>query len=370
MTSQSTTLQTLKAMSATRAPIVATPPNRSAAAATGALEARVAEAWPPTAWQDVPVVVAVSGGADSVALLRILARLRPPAARLWVAHFHHGLRGAAADADEQFVARLAADLKLGYRAGQVPAGQLAVAGNGLEAAARRARYAFLTEAAEQVGGRYLAIAHTADDQAETILHRVLRGTGPAGLAGMPRVRMLGGAVSLIRPLLAIRRQELRDYLNALGQDWREDATNAQIDATRNWIRHELLPAVAERVNPGVVEALVRLGGLAGEMQAALAPLAEELLERAFQRSAGSGAVCQCDDLSGQPRYLVRETLKLAWRREGWPEQAMGLAEWDALAELAQGAPPVSGAQQRDFPGGIRARREGTRLVLASVNAVR
>ena len=241
-------------------------------------------------------------------------------------------------------------------------------GDGLEAAARRARYAFLTEAAEQLGARYLAIAHTADDQAETILHRILRGTGPAGLAGMPRVRMLGRAVSLVRPLLAIRRQELRDYLQALGQDWREDATNAQTDATRNWIRHEMLPAAAERVNPGVVEALVRLGCLADEMQSMLAPLAEQLLERAMHRTPGAGFVCRCDDLAGQPRYLVRESLKLAWRREGWPEQAMGLAEWEALADLAQNA--GAAPQQRDFPGGIRARRQDGRLVLAPAGANR
>jgi tRNA(Ile)-lysidine synthase len=205
---------------------------RLTTASAGALEERVAAVWPPQAWQDVPVVVAVSAGADSVALLRILARLRPPAARLWVAHFHHGLRGEAADADEQFVARLADSLKLGFRVGRAPASQLATAGDGLEAAARRARYAFLTAAAEKVGARYLAVAHTADDQAETILHRVLRGTAPAGLAGMPAARMLSGAVSLVRPLLAIRRSELRDYLAVVGQDWREDATNARTDATK------------------------------------------------------------------------------------------------------------------------------------------
>jgi tRNA(Ile)-lysidine synthase len=328
------------------------------------LEERVAQAWPPKAWQDVPVVVAVSGGADSVALLRILDRLRLPAARLWVAHFHHGLRGADADADEQFVARLAGSLKLGYRVGRAPHGQLAATGDGLEAAARRARYAFLTDAAEQIGARYVAIAHTADDQAETILHRVLRGTGPAGLAGMPPLRMLDGAVSMVRPLLAVRRQELRDYLQAVGQDWREDATNAGTDATRNWIRHEMLPAVAARVNPGVVDALLRLGTLAAEMQSLLAPLAAGLLDRAIDRQAGGGFVCRCDALSGEPRYLVRETIKLAWRREGWPEQAMGLAEWEALAELAQAA-ASPGPRQRDFPGGIRARRQGSRLVLAA-----
>ena len=215
------------------------PPERLGTALAQALEERVAQDWPPRVWQDVPVMVAVSGGADSVALLRILERLRPPAARLWVAHFHHGLRGADADADEQFVAALADRLKLGFRAGRVPASQLAAGSDGLEAAARRARYAFLTTAAEQVGARYLAVAHTADDQAETILHRILRGTGPAGLAGMPRVRMLSPAVSLVRPLLTIRRLELRDYLEAAGTGLarrchqRQHRRDAQLDSSRD-----------------------------------------------------------------------------------------------------------------------------------------
>jgi hypothetical protein len=130
----------------------------------------------------------------------------------------------------------------------------------------------------------------------------------------------------------------------------------------------MLPAVAERVNPGVVEALVRLGSLAGEMQSLLAPLADGLLERAVEHSAGPGLTCRCDILAGQPRYLVRETLKLAWRHEGWPEQAMGLAEWEALAQLAQDA-AGPGKPQRDFPGGIRARREGAWLVLTPPSAV-
>jgi tRNA(Ile)-lysidine synthase len=339
------------------------PPQRSADSAVKELEENVAAAWPPATWRDVPVLVAVSGGADSVALLRILARLRAPGARLWVAHFNHGLRGAEADADQQFVGELAVRLGCEFRAGRAPAEGLADQSDGLEAAARRARYAFLTATAEDLGARYLATGHTADDQAETILHRALRGTGPAGLAGMPRVRLLAPAVSLVRPLLTARRSELCDYLRALGQDWREDATNAQTDATRNWIRHELLPAIAQRVNPGVVEALVRLGGLAGEMQSLLAPLAEALVERAIRRSPPAGFSCGCDELAREPRYLVREALKLAWRREGWPEQAMGLAEWEALADLAQAA-GAANTSTRDFPGGIRCSRQGARITLA------
>ena len=325
------------------------------------LESRIAEAWSPAAWQDVPVVVAVSGGADSVALVRILERLRPPSARLWVAHFNHRWRGAAAEADERFVAELAASLKLGYRAGRASDEDLATTGEGREGAARQARYSFLTRTAEELGARYVAVAHTADDQAETILQRVLRGTGPAGLAGMPRVRRLSDAVSLVRPLLSIRRQELRTYLAAIQQVWREDATNAQTDATRNWIRHELLPAAAERVNPSVVDAVVRLGALAGEMQQVVAAAAKRIVERSIESTTGGTLVCRCDALAGEPRYLVREALKLAWRRAGWPEQAMGFAEWEALAEMACDCSPAG--RQRDLPGGVRAQRDGTRLLL-------
>jgi tRNA(Ile)-lysidine synthase len=353
-------------MTSDGSPFRPTTPDRSASAPARSLEERVALDWPPAIWQDVPVVVAVSGGADSVALLRILAALRAPGARLWVAHFNHALRGAAADADEQFVCELSTRLGLGFRAGRAAAGQLA-AKDGLEAAARNARYEFLTATAEELGARYLATGHTADDQAETILYRALRGTGPAGLAGMPRVRLLSGAVSLVRPLLAVRRSELREHLQAGGQSWHEDATNSQTDATRNWIRHELLPAVEERVNPAVVEALVRLGNLTGELQSLVAAGATELVEHAMRHSAGR-LECHCDRLMGRPRYLVREALKLAWRDEGWPEQAMGFAEWEALAELAQ-ADARSGTSERDFPGGIRARRDGQQLLLRAIGFV-
>jgi tRNA(Ile)-lysidine synthase len=179
---------------------------------------------------------------------------------------------------------------------------------------------------------------------------------------MSRVRPLGEAISLVRPLLGVRRGELREYLACLGQAWREDATNATTDATRNWIRHDMLPATAERVNPSVVEALIRLGTLAGEMETVVGGIAEELLERALRPGPAGGIAFACEGLAGAARYLVREALRRAWREQGWPEQQMGLAEWETLAEMAQGDGRM--VQQRDFPGGVRARREGAMLVLA------
>ena len=168
------------------------------------LETRLAEAWPPEDWQDVTVLVAVSGGADSVALLRAIVALKTAGeGRLVAAHLNHQLRPAEAEADQALVVELCRRLGVACEVGRV---RLDLAGpegrDGLEAAARRARYQFLEATAARLGARFVVTAHTADDQAETILHRILRGTGIGGLSGMARARPLGPA-TLIRPLLAV-----------------------------------------------------------------------------------------------------------------------------------------------------------------------
>ena len=155
-------------------------------------EAQLAAAWPPEDWQDVTVVLAVSGGADSVALLRAMTAVRGGGeGRLAAAHLNHQLRGAESDGDEAFVVELCGRLGIACEVGRTPAGELAAeSGDGIEAAARDARYRFLAATAARLGARFVATAHTADDQAETILHRILRGTGIGGLAGIARTRPL------------------------------------------------------------------------------------------------------------------------------------------------------------------------------------
>ena len=164
------------------------------------LELKLAAAWPPSDWADVTVLVAVSGGGDSVALLRAMTALETGGqGRICVAHLNHQLRPDA-DEDERFVVELSRRLGVACEVERVAVDRLAAqAGDGLEAAARSARYRFLEQAAGRLGARFVATAHTADDQAETILHRIVRGTGVRGLAGMARVRPLGHA-TLIRPL--------------------------------------------------------------------------------------------------------------------------------------------------------------------------
>ena len=243
------------------------------------LESKLAATWPLSDWGDVTVVVAVSGGCDSVALLRAMTALKTGGVgRICAAHLNHQLRPAA-DEDERFVVELCRRLGVRCEVGRAAVDQLAArSGDGVEAAARTARYHFLEETAGRLGARFVATAHTADDQAETILHRILRGTGIRGLAGMPRSRPLGHA-TLIRPLLEVRREEMRAYLDALAQPYRHDPSNADLRFTRNRIRHQTMPQLRRQFNAGLTEALLRLGTLAGEAQAVADELVAERLDR-------------------------------------------------------------------------------------------
>jgi tRNA(Ile)-lysidine synthase len=325
----------------------------------------VAEAWPPDDWRGVSVLVAVSGGPDSVALLRALDRLRQPRqsnACLVVAHFNHRLRPES-DAEEAIVRQLAGQLGLPCEAARAEPASLDL-GDGLEAAAREARYRFLQVTAERLGARYVAVGHTADDQVETILHHILRGTGLAGLAGMPRVRALSPAVTVIRPLLGLRRHEVEDYLRELGQPYCKDATNQLLHHTRNRIRHELLPLLTERFNAHVKDALLRLGGLAGEAQEVLSRLADDLARQRACELPGGGISVDCQNLADLPRYLVREMFCQVWRRHGWPLQDMTFRHWEALAEMTRAAQGDARVRQV-FPGGILAHAERHVLRLSS-----
>ena len=199
-------------------------------------------------------VVAVSGGSDSVGLLRVLHRLAPELGiSLSVAHLDHGVRGDAARDDARFVGNLAAELGLPVDLGNWQP----VRPGHFEADARYARYAWLHEIARARGATAVAVGHTRDDQAETILHRMIRGTGLRGLAGMPPRRVFFGdpSIMLVRPLLSVSRQAIRNDLKTIGQDYREDASNTDLSRTRARIRHDLLPLLARDYNPRVAEGL-------------------------------------------------------------------------------------------------------------------
>jgi len=298
----------------------------------------------------------VSGGADSVAMLRAICALKTGGeGTLHVAHFNHRLRGEESEADEAFVVDLCRRFDLQCCLGSAdPQPPLAEGGDGVEAAARAARYEFLRQTAEDRGARYVVTAHSADDQVETILHRIVRGTGIGGLAGMRRARPLGSAASLIRPLLGFRRGRLVTYLDDLGQPYRRDSTNTDVRFTRNRIRHELLPQLAEQFNAGVADALLRLGGLAGEVQTVVDWLVDRLVERCVVDEGVDAIRLETYALAAEHRYLVRELFIAVWRRQDWPMQAMGFAQWDLLAEMAAAPATVVSdrSSKQTLPGNV------------------
>jgi tRNA(Ile)-lysidine synthase len=205
--------------------------------------------------------VAVSGGADSVALLLLLQKLSPKLGiTLAVVHFDHSLRGAESDADAEFVRELAQQRGLEFFSAREDIASAAKKHRwNLEDAARRLRYAFFQRLVDQGLLTHIAVAHTADDQAETVLARILRGTGPSGLAGIHPV-----AGSIVRPLLEIRRRTLREFLQAAGQNWREDKTNSDLSRQRASIRHKLLPLLESDFSKDSVVRLADLARLARE----------------------------------------------------------------------------------------------------------
>jgi tRNA(Ile)-lysidine synthase len=238
------------------------------------------------------VGVGVSGGADSVALFLLLLELREKLGIVVsVAHLNHKLRGAASDGDEKFVAQLAAKHGLEFHGGSVDVTARAKREkSNLEDAGRRTRYEFFAKLVAEGKVDSVAVAHTADDQAETVLAHILRGTGLAGLGGIhPRTE------SVVRPLLGVRRAELRAYLRSKKQKWREDATNQDMARMRARIRKKLLPLLEEQFQSAVVEHLASLAEFAREDEDFLESLAHECCE-ALTRKTGDETRISVGDL--------------------------------------------------------------------------
>src|SRR5580704_215900 len=238
------------------------------------------------------VGVGVSGGSDSAALLRILQEVSGQLGILLaVLHFNHGLRGADSDGDEQFVASLASRLQLPFFCGREDVGGVARERRwNLEEAGRRLRYGFFAALVAEGRVDRVAVAHTADDQAETVLARVLRGTGTAGLASIYPVN---GHV--VRPLLEVRRAELREYLRNLGQEWREDASNQDQSRLRARLRHQVLPILEREIQPAVVRHLGRLAAISREDEAFWRALTRGRLDALVEREGGELRI-RCTDL--------------------------------------------------------------------------
>ena len=285
--------------------------------------------------------------------------------KLFAAHLHHGLRGPAADADEAWLRDFCRKMNVFINVAHADVATAAAdTGDGWESAARDLRYDFLRQTAEKLGARHVATAHTADDQVETVLHRMIRGTGLAGLAGIPKFRSLSPSVTLARPILAIRRRELLGYLAEIGQDFRVDASNVDPHFTRNRLRNELLPLLRDKFNSEVDSAVLRLASQAREAQYFIERQVTALSDDCIKRVTSDGLQLDCLKLAGQPPLLVCEVCRAAWSSAGWPQQGMGYQEWEQLASLVERVGDVPAVQ---LPGGVRAERINNVLLLSRGN---
>jgi tRNA(Ile)-lysidine synthase len=324
------------------------------------------------------VGVAVSGGADSVALLVLLAELRKQLGIvLSVVHFNHKLRGKDSDGDEKFAGKLAEKYGLVFHAGRADIAAKAKSRKAnLEDTARRARYDFFARLVEDGRVDKVVVAHTADDQAETVLAHILRGTGLAGLGGIhPTV----GRV--VRPLLGVRRAELRAYLRSKKQTWREDATNRDTTRMRARIRKKLLPILEKQFQAAVVQHLTTLAELAREDEAFLAALVEDRMRRCVGKETGSARISTFDLLHFTPKKdfttegterteeeaeksfaiggrIVRRIVGELKPREG----QLNAEHVRAILELA-----VRGENGKclSLPGGVEVRREQDSLIFCT-----
>jgi len=297
------------------------------------------------------ILVAVSGGADSVALLRGL--LIVGGARIEVAHLNHRLRGAESDDDEAFVREQCTSLGVPCHSRTLDISALAQsAGSNLEDEARRQRYQWFGELATQLGLPYVATGHTADDQAETVLFRLMRGAGLQGLRGIARSRPLARNVTLIRPLLTTTRDELREFLSDLNQPHREDRSNMDLGFSRNRIRHVVLP-ILKYESPSIGDHLCQVAEQATAAFSVIEADASRLLSAAELPRAGSTCILQRQKLAEAPPYLVCEVLRSLWQREGWPMGDMRQANWERAATVACSAAPAV-----DLPGPIRVQTVG------------
>jgi len=220
------------------------------------------------------LLVAVSGGIDSIALLYLLYELRDDLnLHLSVAHLDHGIRGAASKRDADFVRYIAGKLGLPATVEKRDVEELTEASASPEAAARKVRYDFLAEVREKEGADYVALGHNRDDQVETVLMHLIQGSGLRGLGGMEPVRDF-----YVRPLINISREEIRDYADTRGLDYKKDETNRDTGYLRNRIRHELLPELEENYNPRIRQKLKELSNLAGEAHSFIQEEVTDVLE--------------------------------------------------------------------------------------------
>ena len=253
------------------------------------------------------------------------------AANLIVGHVNHRTRGAESDEDSKFVKLLAKKSGLDFYESVCHNSQQQEPS---EESLRNFRYEQLLELAAKLGARYIVTGHNFDDQVETILFRIFRGTGIAGLAGIPKQRLANESVTIVRPLLDSTREQIIHYLHEIGQSYRTDCSNADSKFARNYLRNELLPELKARFGDSVSESIARLGSQASEFIDYLDEETEDFSETVIERTQSSLEL-NCHQLKRYSPIVIRHGLIRIWTEQNWPRQSMTFQWWQKITQAIQ-----------------------------------
>ncbi len=308
------------------------------------------------------VLLAVSGGADSIALLHAMQALKAEnvlAAELFCAHINHQLRGPEADSDEDFVTAQADSLGLPARTKRLDVRGFAHANRlSIETAGRKLRIESLLETAKANNCARIATGHQKDDNAETIVHRLLRGTGFRGLGGIWPARTFGDEIKFVRPLLCVTRDEIVEYLQERNLEWRRDHTNADCTYKRNYVRHRLLPALQQQCNDPLAEQLSELARSARRFHA----LVQSRAEKAWSEPANSTvdkAVLSLKDFLAEHQAVKVELVRRSLTTIGSGERDLTHQHYERILQLAE---KHVGGKKVELPGGFIVQCEYENLI--------
>ncbi len=315
-------------------------------------------------------VIGASGGADSTVLLRVMAEIGRRSDLDWrihAAHLHHGLRGQDADHDAAFVARLTADLDVPLHLEQADIHELVRRGGGsTEEAARSRRYEFLERVALTTGSDCVAVAHHADDNAETVLHRICRGTGLRGLAGMHDVRPIrpGSLIRLVRPLMGLRRADVEAVCRAERLEFRTDDSNYTEQFTRGRIRNHVLPLLRSSINQSVTDALLRLAEQARWLGTYLEDAAARVFDTMLVSERPGEIVLNTRAFLHKQRIIQAEVVRRAVALVTAGDQELGFAHVEAVLALLEDA---TSGKELHLPGRVVVRKVYQRLVFQTLD---
>ncbi len=308
------------------------------------------------------VLLAVSGGADSTALLYVMCALRAEGQldpELVCAHINHQLRGVEADEDERFVRGQCEELEMPFVTRRIDVRGFARRNKlSTETAARKLRHEALLDTAKGSGCDCIAMAHQKDDNAETLVQRLARGTGFRGLGGIWPVRVFDGGIRIVRPMLCVVRGEVEQYLNGRGIEWRRDRTNEDVSFRRNFIRHRLLPELQKTCGGDIVEELNELSSAAQRFYGLLCRAADEVWRQTAECTEEQ-VTFDCEKFSAQPKPVKVEMVRRALAMLGGGERNLAQGHFEKVLCLAE---TKTNGREIDLPGGITARRE-TRKIL-------